>query len=136
MAFPILLASAGLTVASLISGDKARQEQAKTIKIQKKIQARKDLRSKQQQLRSGAIQRAQLITAGAASGASNSSSVRGGAGSVQSQAAGNVSFINQISTMNESIYDSQEAASEYQGNAAAFGAAASLTAQLGTPSGN
>lgn len=132
MTFPVLLA-AGLTVASLVTGEKARSEQRKTQQIQQRIQERKELREKQQQLRSSVIQRAQLITAGAAAGVSESSAVEGGAASVQSQAAGNISFLNQISSMNEAVYNTNKKASEYQSITAGLGAAASLSAQFIAP---
>jgi hypothetical protein len=125
MVWPVI-AAAVLTVASLASGEEARKDQRRAARIQQRLNENKELREKQQQLRSAIVQRAQIVTAGAAAGVSDSSAVQGGADSIQTQAAANVSFINQISSMNEAIYDANVSANKNQSNAAAFGAAASL----------
>lgn len=132
MAFP-LLALAGLTIASLVAGEDARKEQRRGQRIKQRIAERKEVREKQKQLRASAIQRAQVITAGAGSGVLDSSAIEGGSDSVQTQAAGNIGFINQISSMNEELFKSNQKVNRKQGQAATYGAAASIAGQFVEP---
>ncbi|MGL1886314.1 MAG: hypothetical protein OCD76_07345 [Reichenbachiella sp.] len=81
---------------------KAKKKRRKELRIIEEKRAR--LQSSKQvaeQIRKSIIARAQIIQAGENQNVGGSSAISGGAGSVLSQAGGNISFINQLQGSNE-----------------------------------
>ena len=88
-----------LGVASISEGRKARKQQQRASEIQQKSQRLQTARQAVDQIRQAQIARAQVIASGEAAGVGDSSAVLGGAGSIQSQAGGNIAFLQQLSTL-------------------------------------
>lgn len=68
---------------------------------QRKQQELKAARARREEIRKARIAQAAALTAGEAAGASTSSGVQGGVGSIQSQALGNLSFLDQMNALSD-----------------------------------
>lgn len=114
------------TGASVVSGEKSRQQQKKASRIQEKVRQTQDARSRIAQIREARLAQAQVVQAGATQGALSSSSVQGGYSAIGSNAENNIQFINQVDTMQQAINKRMESASNWGGAASAFAGAASI----------
>ena len=123
------------TVSSTVSSNKARHAQEDAAKAQQKISSRQNQRERLKQIREKRIGIAQIEQSGATQGAGDSSSVQGGVASLGSTTNANIAFINQIEGLQQNIQRNLEAAGRYQGQAAAFGAIASLGGSIATAGG-
>lgn len=127
----VYLADFGLTaliVGSLFQGYssvKQASAQKKAMKAQMQADRIKQRNEKRQAIRDARIKRASIIQAGENQGASESSAVAGGAGSIQSQLAGTTSFLDQVGSLNAYATKQNITASTW-GN---YGQLAGLTSQ-------
>lgn len=126
------MATAAAIVAAVAVGGaavenrKSRKEQRKARKIQSKQENLKVTRAAAEQVRQAQIARAQIIQAGENQGVGTSSAVAGGAGSVQSQAGGNLAFTQQLFSLQQQANRRLLAADKYAGNAATYGAISNI----------
>lgn len=103
------------TGASIISSEMSRHEQKKASRAQRRIQQRQSQRERLEQIRQARVQGAQILQAGVNTGTQGASGIQGGLANVQTQSAGNISFLNQIESMQQSIQRRQEKAAQYAG---------------------
>jgi len=113
--------SAGATVAGILSQRKAAKQQRKLARVQAR-------RQQLNQIRSARIQRGRAINVAAQTGGLGGSAVEGATGSVLSQLGGNLSFLDTVSNLQQSINRSLA-------NSAIFGAVADVSADISTASG-
>ena len=136
--FALGLASLFFTAVSVVSQLSAGRDSKRIAEGQKKTnQAERALaeirnrRAKVEELRKGRIERARIISAGEASGASKSSGVLGGAGSVQAQTASNIGFLTTVNETSKKIFESRARISDISGSQGQKLAFASITGTLG-----
>lgn len=127
-----VIAVVGLVIGA-VSAEKSRKAQSQARSAQKKANKaqanRADLenaRSRRQQIVQARRQRAAAIAQGENQGISGGSQVAGAAGSVQSQAASNVSFLNQLQGLDQNRFNNLEDANKHLGKAATFQAIGGL----------
>ena len=124
---PIMLAAyatiaAGVGAGTAIYGTiKSTQMANKQAKTEARIAAVKNARERRQAVREAAIARANILQAGANQGASSSSAVEGGAASITSQLDANLSFLDQIGSLQQSSAKYGQKASTYSSIAKAGG---------------
>jgi hypothetical protein len=121
-----VVAVVGLVVGA-VSAEKSRKATSKARKAQERAQKaqsnRADLenaRSRRQQIVQARRQRAAAVAQGENQGISGGSQVAGVAGSVQSQAASNVSFLNQLQGIDQNRFNNLADANKALGQAATF----------------
>lgn len=126
-------ASLTATGAGAVQQHQAAGEQKKALREQQRISDIKNQREVREQIRQERIKRATILQSGENVGAAESSGVLGGAASVTSQAAGNISFLDSLQQANmaSSIFaskaaDYQESASLFKGTASIFSAVAGV----------
>jgi hypothetical protein len=121
----------GIAIAGLILGgvsaEKSRKEASKARKAQKNANKananRADLenaRSRRQQIVAARRQRAAAVAQGESQGISGGSQVAGVTGSIQSQAASNLSFLSQLQGIDQNRFNNLEEANKSLGAAATF----------------
>jgi len=103
--------SAVSTAVSIDQQRSAARSSKKARKAQERIQAIKTARERRQQVRQSIVARAQAEAQGQATGTSRSSSISQAKDSVQSQLAGNISFLDNVTALNKqtSIFQQQAA---------------------------
>ena len=115
-----------LAAGSLLSSEAARQDQKKARKIGNRRARLESGRQAIEQVRQAQIARADVVASSNAQGVEGSSAALQGAGSIQSQAGGNISFAQQIFSLQQSQSRLLSSASNKQALAKAFGTAASF----------
>ena len=133
---PVTAAVVGLTGLSVIRGEQSRKEQKRATRAQQRIQERRNQRQRIQQVRESVIASAQIQQAGATQGIPQASAVKGGVAGVQTQAATNISFINQIESLQQNIQRNLERARTFAGQARTLGQAAEFASGFTAPSPN
>lgn len=132
MCDPVTIAIGGLVGGSLIQSERARREQRKATRAQQRIQERRNQRQRLQQIRESQINVAQIEQAGATQGVGTSSSLQGGVAAIQTGTAANVSFINQVESLQQRIQNNLERANRFSGQAQAAASLATLATQVPT----
>ena len=118
-----------LTVASIQQSRQSRKESKKASRIQSRISKREAQRQRMSQLREAQMARAQVIAQGAQTGTLEASGLQGGVASIGTQSASNISFINQIESLQAQIARSQQKAANFAGNVQTISAFANLYSQ-------
>lgn len=119
MAIGAILAIAA--VGSAVQSRKARKEQRKAEKIQAKSAALQNARARRKEIQRGRRARAAIIAQGGAQGlGAGGSQVAGATGSVQSQTASNVSFLNQLESLDQARFGRLSKARDFESNAQTF----------------
>lgn len=136
-----VVAVVGLVV-SLVSGERSRKAASQARKAQKRAAEaqgnRADLenaRTRRQQLVASRRKRAAAIAQADNQGISGGSQISGVQGSIQSQAASNVSFLNQLQGLDQNRFNNLEEANKHLGEAATFQAIGNLGAKITATSG-
>jgi hypothetical protein len=93
---------------------------------QRRLQAIKSARERRAQVRAGQKAQAEIIAGGVASGTTQTSSVSQGQGSVQSQLASNISFLDSVESLNKETSIFQQKAAKHGSNAATATAVGNL----------
>lgn len=114
------------TIKQMGASGKANDAQNKAMDIQRRADELKQNRERRQVIREARIKRAMIEQGGANQGATTSSAVTGGAAGITSQASGNLSFLDNMGSMNQATTRSLTQANNYTQEAAEFGAMASL----------
>ena len=117
-------------VGANVAANKSRHAQASARKTQEKVRQTQDARSRIAQVREARMSQAQVLQGGASQGALNSSAVQGGYSAIGSNAENNIQFINQVDSFQKSISSDMSRASNYQGQASAYGAVSSIAASF------
>jgi len=115
-----------LVTGSLVEGRKGRKDAQRAREIDEDRARLESGKQAIQQVREAQIARAQLIQQGASQGAGESSSVQGAAGSIQSQAGGNIAFAQQLFSLQQSASRLRSSAEGHFGKSQAFGQLASF----------
>jgi hypothetical protein len=118
------------TTASVVSSERARKQTRAAQRAQQRITSRENQRARQQQLRESQRAAAAVTAGAAAGGALDTSAFKGGVSSIQTQAANNIGFINQVDSAQKEINARLEKAGQAQGTAAAVGAFTSLAGNV------
>ncbi len=118
-------------VAGVAEGRKARKAQEKAEKISGRRADLANAKANRRRIAQARRLRAQTIAAGEAGGVGGGSGVAGAAGSVQTTAAVNVSFQNQLAGLDAARFDALSEASSATSKAATFSAIGAAPAQLG-----
>lgn len=137
----------GIAIAGLILGgvsaEKTRKQQSKAAKAQEnaqkasgKIADLENARSRRQQLVASRRQRAATIAQGENQGISGGSQVAGAAGSVQTQAASNISHLNTLAGLDQNRFNNLADANKALGKAATFQAIGGLGFKAAENSGS
>lgn len=116
---------------SVSESRKAKKAQKKASKIQSKKAALENARQRRAQVAQARRQRAAAVAQAEASGISGGSQISGVASSIQTQAASNVSFLNQLEGFDQARFGALSDASDAQGRAATFQAISNVPSQLG-----
>ena len=99
---------------------KAEDQQEEANKASARAASLKNARSRRAQVATARRLRAQTVAQGESQGISGSSVVAGAAGSVQTQAASNISFLQQLEGLDSQRLDAQNAANRSLGRASTF----------------
>ena len=118
------------TAATLQQGRQQRKESRRQSRIAEKRARLENRRQRLAQLRESQIAKAQIVAAGAQAGALGTSAVQGGVASLETQTASNLSFINQIESLQQNIALSQQRASDFRGNIGAISSLTSAATQI------
>ena len=124
-----------LATGSLVEGRKARKSAEKAAKVDQRRARLQSTRQSLEQVRKAQIARAQVLATGEQQGVAGSSAVLGGAGSIQTQAGGNIGFAEQLFSLQQSASRLRLNASMHAGQSQAFGTLASLAANSGRTDG-
>lgn len=123
---PALAIVGGLVAGSLVEGRKARKSNEKASRIQQRSAKLQSGRQAVEQVRAAQVARAGIVQSAENQGVGGSSAALGGAGSVQSQAGGNIAFAQQLFTLQNSAARLQRNAAMHAGQSQALGTLASL----------
>lgn len=130
VAYSALAVAAAGTAASVYqskqAADERKEAQATDTRL-KQLQAQKQ---QMQQLRETQMRRSQILTAGAAQGATDSSGVQGGVGSAVTQGASNMAFSNQVNGIQTGISKRLQSAADYDTSAQMFSGIASIASSV------
>ena len=122
------MASAAIALGGLVLAEssqrKARKQQKKASRLQGKQAELQNARSRRQQVAQARRLRAQTVAQGEAAGVSGGSQVAGAVGSLQTQAASNVSFLNQLEGFDQARSSALESAGRNAARAQTFQATA------------
>jgi len=129
------VAAAVITAVSAIESQRQQRKARKEDEEAREIQGKRDELANARQRRRALVEsrraRASAVSEGVSAGVSGSSAVAGAAGSVQTQGATNVSFLNQIESLNVARLGHLNKAASATGKAATATAVGSLPGQLG-----
>lgn len=126
--FVLGVISAVSTVAGLEQSRQARKRQDRASRAAQRVAERRSTRERLEQIRAAQISSAQVEAQAGTQGTLESSAVQGGIAGIQTGAAQNIAFINQIGSLQQEQQRNLERARAFAGNAAAFGSFASLAA--------
>lgn len=112
----------GLVVGSKVAEHEetkaAGRDRKRAAKSQRRLQSIKSARERRAQVRAAQKAQAEIIAGGVAAGTTQTSSVSQGVGSVQSQLASNLSFLDSVESLNEQTSIFQQKAATHTGKAA------------------
>lgn len=120
------IAIGALVGSSLYESRKGRKANEKARKVDEKRSRLQTGKQAVEQVRQAQIARASVIARGESQGAGESSAVRGAAGSIQSQAGGNISFAQQVFGLQQSASRLRGAAEGHFARSQAYGKLASF----------
>jgi len=123
----VLIIGAILAAGSAVEARKSRKDARKARKIDERRNKLQTQRSSAEQVRQAQIARSQIVQNSENQGVGGSSAAVGGAGSVQSQAGGNITFAQQIFGLQQSSNRLRESAFSHTGKSQAFGSIAALS---------
>lgn len=135
IAWAALATSAAGTAASVVSSEKAREQQERAQEARQRIQERRERRQRLQSARERAIRESQIIQAAATQGTVDSSQTQGAISAVGSLSAGNQQFINQISNLQEEQFNAMSKANLYSSQANRYASLANLASQFSSTTG-
>jgi len=120
----------GVAVLALATGASQQRKAAKSQRRAQKVQVRRadieNARQRRQQVVTARRQRASAIAQAEASGISGGSQIAGAAGSVQTQSASNISFLNQLESLDRTRFSALSDANTFQGRAGLAGSIAGV----------
>ncbi len=122
--------SAIAAVFSVVRQRKAGKEQRRQNEIQNRIAATKRVRNIRRSIAQARIARAQVESAGFQLGVSGSTAVQGAVAGITSDVGGVIGAANQQFTGQQAIVASQNRVSQFQQQAATFGAISNLAGQF------
>lgn len=125
------IALVALTTATIFQGERARRETKKARRGQDAARRVTERREKARAIRESQIARAQLVQSAATQGTTETSGFEGGVSSLQAQLASNLSFVEQVGSIQDEVSRRLDSAASAQGLAQTFGAAASLATRAG-----
>ena len=131
-----LVIGAASAVSSRRQAKRARKSQEKALKATANIADLENARARRKQIVEARRRRAQVIQQGESAGISGGSQVAGAAGSIQSQAASNVSFLNQLQGFDQNRLANLSDANTALGKAATFQAVGQAGLQVAGSSQN
>jgi len=105
---------------SIYSSNKKRKAQRDAERVRQRSAKLQSSRQAIQSVRGAQIARAEIIQSGENQGVANSSAVLGGAGSVTSQSGSNISFANQIFSLQNQASRLEQSALLWQGRSNGF----------------
>ena len=108
---------------------KGQREQRKAQKAQSQVRSAQETRQRLAQVRQQRIAQAQIVQASATEGTLDSSSSRGGVGSIGSQTASNLGFIQGVSNIQDTVASRMNKASQYASTAQGLNSMANLSLQ-------
>ena len=114
--------------AAHVQGNRARADQRHVADVQNKQRRLSSAKGAVETIRQSQIARANILQSGENQSVGSSSGVLGGAGSVTSQAGGNINFANQIFAHQQSAQRLMDSANSKQAMASGFGQIANLAA--------
>lgn len=123
------------TVASIDAERKATRRQRRANKLQQRIADVKASRERRRMIAEARVKRAQLANAAELTGVSESSGAIAGQGNIQSQAASNISFLDQVQTLNTQSNAFMQSAANASSNANAFSAIAGVATNVANQTG-
>lgn len=103
---------------------KANRKATAAARIQNDLQA---ARQRRDAIRQSRIMAANMQVKGVTQGVQNSSSVKGGQGSIQTQLNSNLSFLDQFNNLSDQASRALDSAAQHQGNASDWGKIADLS---------
>lgn len=137
-----ILAGVGLgiaaigTASSIDQSNKARKASEKANKINSRISERRSQREKIQSLREARVKNAQIGVQSAMTGTQNASASQGAQASLQQQLGTNLSFVEQIQGLQQTVQQYQQSASASAGRANAYSGIAGLALQGASMAGS
>lgn len=132
MGLEVLATAGGVAVsggAEIMAQRDAAKEQRKARKVEQRLQRAKAARERRAQIRQAQQAQAQIEAGAVATGTQQTSAAAGGVGSVQTQLASNLSFLNQSEQAAKQISIFQQEAADDLTRAEVYGAAKNLTMQ-------
>lgn len=130
MAIGAAIVTAVAGAASVAESRKARKDRERARRIQEKSKKLQVGRQAVEQVRQAQIARAEVIQAGETAGVGDSSAIRGAAGSIQSQAGGNIGFAQQIFDLSIQAGRRLESAARHDFRSQAFSSLASMSSKF------
>ena len=122
-----LIATAISAGASVYSTQEAGRRADKAEALQERIASLKAQRERRRQIASAKRARARILAQSEASGTQQSSGVVGGVGSIQTQAASNIGFLNQTQTLGAQATSYQKQSRKYSQYSQLFDTASRLS---------
>lgn len=132
MGLEVLATAGGVAVsggAEIMAQRDAAKERRKARKVEQRLQRAKAARERRAQIRQAQQAQAQIEAGAVATGTQQTSAAAGGVGSVQTQLASNLSFLNQSEQAAKQISIFQQEAADDLTRAEVYGAAKNLTMQ-------
>lgn len=126
LAYVAIGTSAVGTISSANQQKKAGQAAQRQYAAEQKKAEVQNIRSVRQQIREARIAQASMTNVAALTGGMGGSALAGGVGSVGSQLAGNLSYMQQIAEQNTAIGAAAAAGAQAQSNAAVYGSIGQL----------
>jgi hypothetical protein len=126
------IAAAVLGVAGVSEARKSRKDARKAARFQRRSEELVERKKVIEATRQAQIARADVIAQGTNQGLTGSSVLAGAESSIESTAAGNITFLDQISSLNRSSFNAIQKANKHAGNAEAFTGLANIAATAGS----
>lgn len=117
---------------SVSESRKAEKQREKAVEVQEKTSALQNAKARRQQVAQSRRLRAAAIAQGEAQGVSGGSQVAGAVGSVQTQTATNISFLNQLEGFDRARFGALSSAQSFEASA---GIARSIAGVAASPTG-
>jgi hypothetical protein len=122
----------GFLAASVNESNKASKAERRAAEVERKIESRRRIREQAATLRESQIARAQAVAAGVNTGVAETSGMQGQVSSIQSQAASNVAYSNQVQTGMDVIGMYQSKAAGARQRASNWEVLADISMKVGT----
>lgn len=120
------------TAASVHQSAQARSEQRKAARVERRIQDVKAARERRRAIREARIARADVEAGAQATGAGTSSGAITGSGTIGTQLASNLSFLDQASELQTQSSIFRQKAANFSGRAQDFGAVSNIALTTGS----